>query len=140
MARRDIIHEAVKNALIKDEWIINHDLLFVDIDDGEKTLEIDLAGEKIILAVKDTQKIAVEIKSFSSGSVLNAFHTLLGQYLDYQEALKEAKINRALYVAISENSFNKIENIPFIQRRITQFKLKIIVVDIEKQNVVKWKE
>ena len=47
----------------------------------------------------------MEIKSFSSGSVFNAFHTVLGQYLDYQEALKEAKIDRKLYIAISEESF-----------------------------------
>ncbi|MFK7908954.1 MAG: element excision factor XisH family protein [Chitinophagales bacterium] len=140
MARKDIIHEAVKNALIKDGWEINYDPLFVDIDGGTKTLEIDLGGEKIILAAKGIQEIAVEIKSFSSGSILNAFHTVLGQYLDYQEALREADMKRILYIAVAEASYYEIQKIAFIQRRITQFKLKLIVTDIEKEVVTKWIE
>ncbi len=140
MARKDIIHEAVKNALIDDGWNIDYDPLFVDIDGGTKTLEIDLGGEKIILAEKGIQQIAVEIKSFSSGSVLNAFHTVLGQYLDYQEALREADMERVLYIAVAKESYGEIQAIAFIQRRIAQFKLKLIVVDIINEVVIKWIE
>lgn len=60
MARKDIIHEAVKNALINDGWDINYDPLFVDIDGGAKTLEIDLGGEKIILAEKEHKKLQLK--------------------------------------------------------------------------------
>ena len=40
MARRDLIHDAVKEALIKDNWAVTDDPLLVSIDEGEKALKL----------------------------------------------------------------------------------------------------
>lgn len=46
MSAKDVFHEAVKNALIKDEWEITHDPLSVKLI--KRNLFIDLGAEKII--------------------------------------------------------------------------------------------
>jgi hypothetical protein len=66
MSARDLFHEAVKQALIKDGWTITSDPLVIRID--RVKLEIDLAAEKVFAAEKDGQKIAVEVKSFVNSS------------------------------------------------------------------------
>jgi len=50
MPAKDIYHDTVKNALIRDGWTITHDPLRLSIDD--KNLFIDLGAERIIAAVK----------------------------------------------------------------------------------------
>ncbi|MBP7999965.1 MAG: hypothetical protein KA314_03570 [Chloroflexi bacterium] len=67
MSAKDIIHEAVKNALIKDGWTITHDPFTLKI--GDDNLFADLAAEKWIVAERREKKIVVEIKSFLGPSL-----------------------------------------------------------------------
>jgi len=46
MAAQDIIHDAVKNALIKDGWTITHDPYIIKYE--EVTLQADLGAERVI--------------------------------------------------------------------------------------------
>jgi hypothetical protein len=85
---KDAFHEQVKNALIKDGWKITNDPLTIRISEAVK-VQIDLAAETAIAAERDTEKIAVEIKSFIADSDISEFHTALGQYLNYCQALEE---------------------------------------------------
>lgn len=57
---KDLFHQVVKTALIKDGWTITNDPLTIRID--RVKLEVDLAAEKVFAAEKDGQKIAVEVK------------------------------------------------------------------------------
>jgi hypothetical protein len=136
---RDIIHNTVRLALENENWIITDDPFNVKIEGGSG-IEIDLGAEKFIAAEKENQKIAVEIKTFANASIINTFHQALGQYLDYRDALEEGEIARELFLAISVEVNNRIENFPFIMRRIEKYGLKIIVVDINSQTIVKWKK
>ena len=65
---KDLFHDAVRNALIKDGWQITEDPLFLKI--GGVELYIDLGAEKLIAAERNNEKIAVEIKSFINPSSL----------------------------------------------------------------------
>ena len=60
---RDIFHNIVKEALIKDGWTVTDDplVLLSKVDGG---LETDLGAEKMLIAEKGLTKIAVEVKSF----------------------------------------------------------------------------
>lgn len=60
MAAADIIHDAVKNALIKDGWTITHDPYVIKYE--EVTLYADLGAERAIAAELAGTKIVVEIK------------------------------------------------------------------------------
>ena len=66
MSAKDIFHETVKLALIKDGWTITSDPLTIRSD--RIKLEIDLGVEKVFAAEKDGKKIAVEVKSFVNSS------------------------------------------------------------------------
>jgi len=136
MPAQDIIHQAVKNALIKDGWLITHDPLFIRIKGVQ--MYIDLGAEKIIGAEKDGQKIAVEVKSFQGTSVLAEFHIALGQYLNYQQALEEQEPTRIVYVAISLDTYDLFFTLPFIQEATQRHQMKLIICDIEEEIIVKW--
>lgn len=72
MPAKDIYHNEVKNALIKDGWTITDDPYFIKYEDAE--LYADLAAEKPIAAERQGQKIVVEIKSFVGKSLMYDFH------------------------------------------------------------------
>ncbi len=57
MPAKDIFHNAVKNALIKEGWTITDNPLYLEY--GEVDLYVDLGAEKLIATEKYHQKIAV---------------------------------------------------------------------------------
>jgi XisH protein len=76
MMAKDLFHYAVKQALLKEQWVITADPSIVKIE--KVKLEIDLAAEKVFAAEKAGRKIAVEIKSFLNPSSITDFHAALG--------------------------------------------------------------
>lgn len=76
MPAKDIYHDAVKNALIKDGWTITADPYSIEFEDAE--LYADLAIEKNLSESKIKRKIIVEIKSFISPSLMKDFELALG--------------------------------------------------------------
>lgn len=85
MPAKNIYHDGVKQALIKDGWIITADPY--PIKYAEVKLFVVLAGEKNIAAIRDNKQIVIEIKSFLSRSPMRDFETALGQYLIYKALL-----------------------------------------------------
>ena len=136
MAEKDLIHSAVRRALEKEKWIITDDPL--RIPTGGTIIKMDMGAERVIAAERGEEKIAVEVKSLLRPSIVYAFYEAFGQYMFYRDALKDEKINRAMYLAISDIAYNRISKIAFIQRRIIQYGIKIIVVDLDTETVIKW--
>jgi hypothetical protein len=134
---KDIFHDAVRNALIKDGWTITHDPLY--IRSGGAEFHIDLGAERLLAAEKDGEKIAVEIKSFLGVSAISEFHTALGQYLDYLLALEEEHPERTLYLAIPIDTYATFFSLQFIQRAVQRYQLKLLVYDEEDEVIVSWK-
>lgn len=133
---KDKIHYIVKESLMKNGWKITHDPYYLKVLDVEQ--EIDIGAEEIVAAEREGKKIAVEVKSFLKGSFINEFHGVLGQYLNYGMSLEEQEPDRELYLAISsfvyENYFHKAA----IQKAVKKYCIKIIVIDIENQNLLSW--
>jgi len=103
MAQLDKIHEAVKNALIKDGWTITADPYRIDFE--EYRLYADLSAERPIAAVRGNEKIVVEIKSFLNRSSVSDFENALGQYLIYRRLLSKIEPETKIYLAISEATY-----------------------------------
>lgn len=137
MATRDIFHDAVKNALMKEGWTITHDPLSIKI--GGVEMAIDLGAENLIAAEKGREKIAVEIKSFVKPSAISEFHTAVGQYMNYRQALKKQEPERFLYLAVPIETYNTFFTLPFIQESIADYQFNLIVYDAEEEVIVKWK-
>ncbi|MGB3759337.1 MAG: XisH family protein [Rivularia sp. (in: cyanobacteria)] len=136
MPSKDIIHDAVKNALIKDGWIITADPYTIRYE--EIKLFADLAAERPLLAERSGDKIVVEVKSFTGASFIRDLEAALGQYIIYRNLLTETVPDYDLYLAINERTY-----INFFQRKATQFiikqnKMNLVIVDIANEVITQW--
>lgn len=136
MSARDIFHDAVKIALERDNWQITHDPLALEF--GLGSLYVDLGAERIIAAERRNEKIAIEIKSFLSGSAVSEFHTALGQYLNYRLLMQGQYPEYTLYLAIPLSAYDSFFQSPFVQTTIEQYQLKLVVYMPEQQEIIKW--
>lgn len=136
MPAKDIYHNQVKNALIKDGWIITNDPLILSI--GKKDLFVDLGAEKLIAAEKENKKIAVEIKSFIGNSQVNDLENALGQYILYYEILLDKQDDRVLYLAIKKSAYEEIFEEPIGKLLLKRKILNLVVFDEKKEVIIQW--
>jgi hypothetical protein len=136
MPKLDTIHNAVKSALIKDGWTITHDPFIITYK--ELLLYADLAAERTIAAERGDQKIVVEVKSFIGASKLQDLKTGLGQYEIYLGFLEITDPERKLYIAISEKVYEEFFTLESIQVIVKRFQLPLIVVSLEREEIVRW--
>lgn len=136
MAARDIFHQAVKKALVKEGWIITADPLVIQI--GSIDLYIDLGAEKLLAAERAGEVIAVEVKSFLGASFISEFHTALGQFLNYRYALAQKQPDRDLFLAVPIDIYQTFFTLTFTQGVVAQYKIKILVYDPEMEEVHQW--
>ena len=102
MPAKDYFHNHVRAALEKDGWTITDDPLTIVLEGTRDSLFVDLGAERLIAAEKSAHKIAVEVKSFISGSKLTDLENALGQFILYHDILAENEPDRTLYLAIRE--------------------------------------
>lgn len=136
MPAKDIYHNEVKNALIKDGWTITADPYLIKYEDAE--LYADLAAEKPIAAQRQGQKIIVEIKSFVGKSLMYDFHNALGQYIVYRNLIQLTDPEYTVYLAIDDVVYEEFFQRKSVQVVINQNSLLLIVVDIEKEDIKQW--
>ena len=138
MAAKDLFHDAVRKALLKQQWVITADPLTIKIE-GVK-FEIDLAAEKVFAAQKAGRKIAVEVKSFLNNSALTDFHVALGQFLNYRLALQMSEPDRSLYLAVPFDTFDSFFQERFVKVAVSLYQLKLVVYDPLKEVVIEWRD
>jgi len=133
---KDIYHESVKIALVKEGWTISHDPLPILADD--ERWEIDLGAEKILAAERNGEKIAVEVKSFLGRSRAYEFHRAFGQYMIYFDVLLEIESHRVLFLAVPVDVYDAFLSRPFYQKLIVRRDLKLLVFDPMQNTIVQW--
>jgi hypothetical protein len=137
MGAKDIYHEAVKNALIKDGWTIAADPYPLEYEDVE--LYPDLAIEKISAKEQTQRKIIVEIKSFISPSLIKDFEMALGQYILYRNLIQLAQDEyQEIYLAITDEIYDTFFQRKSIKAVVKLNQLALLVINTEKEEVVQW--
>jgi len=136
MARRDIHHQVLKLALEREGWNVTDDPFFVKI--GRKTAEIDLGAERIILAERATEKIAVEVKSFVGTSMITEFYKALGQFLMYQRALQTAEPERTLYLALPQAAYDELSADVFDFPNFEDLRHRLIIYQPLENTTLTW--
>jgi hypothetical protein len=136
MPTKDIIHQAVKNALIKDGWIITDDPYTIEYEDA--TVFIDLGAERVIAAERNDEKIAVEIKSFVGPSAIHDLELALGQYVLYLSFLEVTEPDRKLYIAISHAVYENFFRRKSVELLIERNKVPLITVDVAEEEIITW--
>lgn len=136
MPARDIIHDAVRNALIKDGWTITDDPYIIAYED--LMLFADMAAERTLAVERNGKKAVIEAKSFSSGSEIREFETALGQYLIYRVLLSGTEPRHDVYLAVSSTVFEEFFSRPAIEIVCDDCGLEIVVVDLDSEEIVQW--
>lgn len=136
MPAKDIYHNTVRFALVKDGWeILTEDYT---LEYGGDRLYVDIAAEKSIAAEKQGQKILVEVKSFLGRSFINDLEQAVGQYIVYRDIVLETALDFELYLAITQRTYKSYFQRQLAQMIINRNQVKLLIVDAENEVIVEW--
>jgi hypothetical protein len=136
MPQKDIYHDIVKRALVKDGWTITHDPFTISV--GRRNLFADLGAQSLVAAEKKTRKIAVEIKSFVGHSEVNDMQNAVGQYILCQRLMAQDEPNRVLYLAIRDSVHEGIFSEPLGQILLAPGDIRLLIFNVQDEVIVKW--
>ncbi len=131
----DQCHEQVKRALQKDGWHITADPfpLFLTY----RAAYIDLEATKGVNGTQE-QIILVEVKCFAEGQApTTQLYTAIGQYIVYRAMLAEEDINTSLFLSVPEATFDMVFD-DVIKRVVGENAIRIVIVDLESEQIVRW--
>lgn len=135
MARPDAHHEIVKRALSKDGWQVTRDHLSVKY--GGLHVQIDLAAEKQLDEARN-RKAAIEVKVFEGASFVSDFEKAVGQYSVYRFLLRKARLDRELFLAVTDQVYSKFFGKRAVREYILEHRIRVFTFNIEKEEVVQW--
>jgi hypothetical protein len=137
MPARDLYHDAVVHALVADGWEITHDPLTLSF--GGRELFVDLGATHVTLgAVRQGQRIAVEIKSFLSPSPVRDLEDAVGQFSVYRGVLAQVEPERTLFLAVPRRVFEGIFTERLGQVVIASAAIRLCVFDEDSERIVRW--
>ena len=136
MPAKDIYHDTVKNALIKDGWRILADSYFLQYEDAQ--LYADLLAEKTLLAERNNRTIVVEIKSFINPSPMRDFELALGQYMVYRDVLDLSQKHYDIYLAIKDTIFESFFQRKSVHAIVKRHQIEFMVFNHEKEEIILW--
>ena len=136
MSAKDLYHDTVKRALIRNGWNITHDPLVLKW--GSKDLFVDIGAERLLAAEKAGEKIAVEVKSFVSPSEVDDLKNAVGQFILYHDILSRVEPERILYLAIREAVFIDVFEEPIGSILLEHERIRLIIFNPDTEEVVKW--
>ncbi len=136
MPAKDIYHDCVKNALIRDGWVITHDPLTLKW--GRRDMYADLGAEKMLAAEKEGSRIAVEVKSFVGASEIKDLRDALGQYVLYHDILRRTEPDRILYLAIRKAVLMGVFEEPVGKLLLENQRVRLIVFDHRTEEILQW--
>ena len=136
MPAKDLYHDTVCTALIKDGWTITHDPLILKI--GARSVFVDLGAQKLIAAERGSEKIAIEIKSFLGPSPIHDLENAWGQFFMYARTLQRREPDRRLYLAVNRNTFEKLFKEEAGQLLLEEPGFRMIVFDSNTEEIIQW--
>ena len=137
MPAKDLYHDTVKTALVKDGWTITDDPLILKV--GTRNALVDLGAQKLIAAERDTIKIAVEVKTFISPSPMNDIEKAWGQFFLYSRVLKKRDSSRQIYLAVERNIFETLFEEEAGKLLLEEPGFQLFVFDAGIEEIIQWK-
>jgi XisH protein len=138
MPALDRDHAIVRRALVKDGWTVTDDPLTLKL--GKRTVHVDLGAQRnIIGAIRGTEKIAVEIKTFAGPSDMTDLYEALGQYLIYQTFLHESEPDRKVFLAVPKAAWYGFFQEPIGKLVLEEQIPYAFAFDIDTEEIVAWR-
>jgi hypothetical protein len=109
-------------------------------------LAIRLEGKRLVYADleihhKSDQRelLIVEVKCFpDTRSALDEYYHAVGQYMLYRNALRLAGDLSLLYLAIPITIYSTLFHSAAVQATLQEAKIKLIVIDLDREEIVLW--
>ena len=137
MPAKDLYHDNVKNSLVKDDWKITHDPLRIRLARG-RNLFVDLGAERLLAAERGTEKIAVEVKSFTRPSNMKDLEEAVGQFVLYAQLLVRYYPEYKLFLAVTENVCKTVFEEEAGQTLIEDGIIRLFSFDPTEEVIVRW--
>ncbi|MBP5975237.1 fatty-acid oxidation protein subunit alpha [Brasilonema sp. CT11] len=137
MPAKDIYHNTVKNALMKDGWTITHDPLRIRLARG-RNLFVDLGAERLLAAERGKEKIAVEVTRYAQ--IQNSKYALRARYafaFGVRFAHTKFKIED-LYLAVSENTGRTVFEEEAGQTLIDDGIIRLVTFNPSHEVIIRW--
>lgn len=132
MPAKDAYHNAVVNALIRGEWTIVQQQFYFRL--GKRLLVPDILAWR-----DDVQYVFLEVKGFdNTQSQVTQLHNAIGQYLNYRAALEVIQIDIPIYLAVPVAAYEGILSEPLGEIILQRYEIKLMVIDVEKEEIVLW--
>jgi hypothetical protein len=136
MPPKDIYHNAVKTALIKDGWTITHDPLTIRLT--RKKLYVDLGAERLIAAQRNTEQIAIEVKSFTRASDMKDLEDAVGQFVLYTHLLARYDPERRLYLAVTDAVYKSVFEEEAGEILLQDGVIRLVTFNPTQEAIVQW--
>jgi XisH protein len=131
----DVCHPKVVRALENDGWIIIAENVHYRLN--KRSIFIDLRAERLNNGNSDHILLA-EVKCFAEKENWTTdLYGAIGQYLIYQEMLRQLTVTSPLFLAIPETIYDTVFD-KIVRQVCLQQQVKIIVVDLEKESITQW--
>ncbi|MGD1902749.1 MAG: element excision factor XisH family protein [Geitlerinemataceae cyanobacterium] len=137
MPRRDLYHDTVRNALIKDGWTIARDPFML----GDPTFRVyaDLCVAKTV----DTDEqitLTIEVKVFGAASHVTELEKAVGQYALYRSILKHEDSPIQTYLAIPTKIYQTFFQHYIVQNLIQDEQIRLLIFNPDTETIEQWKD
>ncbi len=137
MPAEDSCHQQVVNALLKSGWSVDAQPYFVRTED--LTIFADIRAHQTNGKIQ--QIIVVEVKCFADKrNDQDELYRAIGQYLIYRNTLALKKLTMPLYLAIPSTVYDRVFSKKVVRNTISESKIKLILVDVDQEEIVEWLE
>lgn len=125
----------VIRAFQKAGWVVTDQPYFIRVGE-EEAIFADLRLEHL----QEKQPIiVVEVKCFARKSaMIDEFYHAVGQYVFYRNALQLRGLLTEIYLSVPADVYMSFFMRQTIQSVINDVKIKVVVVDIDKEEIVSW--
>lgn len=131
----DSCEPQVIRAMEKAGWQVTHQPYPVRISRNEGII----ADARLRHTARKRQIIVLEVKCFPENRpTLDEFYRATGQYILYRNMLILKGVSTPLYLAIPTTVYESFFTRKSIQATVNDAKIKLVVIDIAIEEVVKW--
>ena len=135
MPELDACHYQVVNALVKAGWTVDPTALHItDLFGNDFFIDMTAVRPKGEIG---SLEIAVEVKCFSLPKKTPELHRAIGQCIVYHGVLAREGYTIPVYMAVPTSTFKKYFNDSLLAV-LKSHGIRLIEVDIEKEEVVRW--
>jgi len=138
MPQLHVHHGAVRRALKADGWTVTHDPYTLAI--GSQNVFVDLGAERMIAAMRGSERIAVEVKSFIGRSSVADLEQALGQYLLSRVLLTRQEPERTLFLAVPLSAYDGVLSSALGNVVVEEYDVRLLVVDVDNVRIERWRK